>query len=69
MKISKIIIVGKQTIRLLKKYWLKGKTISISKNVDKIGWRALLNSLHEFSDDFMDKREQPKIEKRELNRI
>jgi antitoxin VapB len=61
-----------QTVRLPKAYRIKGKEVFVTKVGDAIilipnlgKWNTLIASLNKFSDDFIFKRIQPKLEKRE----
>jgi antitoxin VapB len=60
-----------QAVRLPKAYRMKGKEVSITMVVDAVillprkkKWDSLFESLEEFSDDFMNERVQPPLEKR-----
>jgi antitoxin VapB len=61
-----------QSIILPHKYKLTGKEVFIKKTGDNIilftkkgGWNSLVDSLDKFSDDFMQSRNQPELEKRD----
>ena len=61
-----------QAIRLPKKYQIKGKEAFITKVGDAIviipmkqKWNLFIGSLDKFSDDFLSKRTQPTLEKRD----
>ena len=73
MQTAKIFINGRsQAVRLPKEFRFAGKDVYIKK-IGKIvvllpkddPWSSLVNSLDQFSDDFMDKRDQPNQEPRE----
>lgn len=60
-----------QAVRLPKKYRMKGKEVSITRVGDAVillprrkKWESLFESLSEFTEDFMDERVQPTLEKR-----
>jgi len=73
MDTAKLFTNGKSlAVRLPKAYRLKGKEAFITKIGDAIvlfpkteNWDSLLASLSKFSDDFMDERNQPELDKRE----
>lgn len=73
MKKAKLFQNGQsQAVRLPKEFRFEGKEVYIKKVGDvtmlipiEHGWDALIESLNEFSDDFMEKRDQPKLQKRE----
>ena len=73
MKSAKIFQNGRsQAVRLPKEYQFSGKDVFIKKfgNVvilfsKKDPWSSLMSSLDEFTDDFMDERNQPRPDKRE----
>ncbi len=61
-----------QAVRLPKNYRLENDEVFISKVGDAIllmpvkkDWKSMFDSLSKFSDDFMEKREQPEIDERE----
>ncbi len=73
MKVAKIFNNGRsQAVRLPKEFRFEGSDVYIKKfdNIvmlipkdDK--WATLVSSLDEFSDDFMETRNQPEVESRE----
>ena len=73
MKIAKLFQNGQsQAVRLPKEFRFEGEEVFIKKMGQMIillpvknPWKPLLESINKFSDDFMDKREQPKQQKRE----
>ena len=73
MKTAKIFSNGQsQAVRLPKEFRFNEDTVFIKKSGNVIllipingSWEALENSLSKFSDDFMTKRSQPKLQKRE----
>ncbi|MCM8813904.1 MAG: type II toxin-antitoxin system VapB family antitoxin [Candidatus Omnitrophica bacterium] len=73
MKTAKIFQNGRsQAIRLPKEYQFSGNDVYIKKfnNIVMIfsktdPWASLVSSLEQFSDDFMDDRNQPSPEKRD----
>ncbi len=73
MKIAKLFQNGQsQAVRLPKEFRFEGNEVYIKKVGEmtvllpvKNPWRALLDSLGKFSDDFMDTRQQPEQQKRE----
>jgi len=74
MKTAKIFQNGRsQAVRLPKEYQFSGKDVFIKK-IDNIvmlfpktdPWAPLINSLDQFSDDFMEKRNQPILDSREM---
>ncbi len=73
MKTAKIFSNGQsQAVRLPKEFRFDEDTVFIKKSGNVIllipvngSWEALENSLTKFSDDFMTKRHQPKLQKRE----
>ena len=61
-----------QAVRLPKEFQLKGSEVFIKRVGNNIiltpkddPWAALLDSLDQFSDDFMTSRKQPKVDTRE----
>ena len=72
MKTAKIFKNGRsQAVRLPKEYQFKGKDVYITRfdNIVMLfptndPWAPLINSLDNFSEDFMDKRNQPNQTKR-----
>lgn len=72
MKTAKIFKNGRsQAVRLPKEYQFKGKDVYITRfdNIVMLfptndPWAPLINSLDNFSEDFMDTRNQPKRTKR-----
>ena len=72
MQTAKIFINGRsQAVRLPKEFRFSGKDVFIKKIGKMVvllpkddPWSALVNSLDQFSDDFMDIRDQPKQEPR-----
>ncbi len=61
-----------QAIRIPKAYRLKGKEAHITKLGEALiilpkreGWDSLISSLDNFTNDFMNDREQPELENRE----
>ena len=74
MNTAKLFQTGRsQTVRLPKDFRMPGQEVKIYKQGNKVileplntSWEALLMSLDEFPDDFMqDGREQPEMQKRE----
>ena len=73
MEKAKLFSNGKsQAVRLPKAYRMKGKEVGITKVGNAVvlfpietKWKSLIDSLEHFSDDFMEKRMQPKLENRE----
>ena len=73
MQTAKIFINGRsQAVRLPKEFRFSGKDVFIKKIGQLVvllpkddPWSALVNSLDQFSDDFMDTRDQPNQEPRE----
>jgi len=73
MQTAKIFINGRsQAVRLPKEFRFSGKDVFIKKIGKMVvllpkddPWSALVNSLDQFSDDFMDTRDQPNQETRE----
>lgn len=73
MKTAKIFMSGSsQAVRLPKEFRLEGSEVFIKKfqNVVMLipkdnSWASLLGSLDEFSDDFMENRDQPELQDRE----
>jgi len=61
-----------QAVRLPKEFRLEGEEVYIKKNGNIVqlipmtdSWDALFSSLDEFSDDFMQERQQPALDERE----
>ena len=61
-----------QAVRLPKQFRFEGDSVFIKKIGDTVvlipkknAWDQLFNSLHKFSNDFMDNREQPEQQHRE----
>ncbi|PID77416.1 MAG: AbrB/MazE/SpoVT family DNA-binding domain-containing protein [Deltaproteobacteria bacterium] len=61
-----------QAVRLPREYQFEGNEVYIKKIGDtvslipiKSSWEPLINSLDEFSDDFMSERQQPENQKRD----
>lgn len=73
MKTAKLFLNGQsQAVRLPKEFRFEGNVVFIKKMGNatvlipmKNAWESLFNSLHKFSDDFMDNREQPEQQHRE----
>lgn len=73
MKIAKLFQNGQsQAVRLPKEFRFEGEEVFIKKVGTAIillpvknTWKSLFESINKFSDDFMDKREQPEQQKRE----
>ncbi len=73
MKTAKIFRNGQsQAVRLPKEFRLEGDFVFIKKSGNTViliparrSWDSLVESLDKFSPDFMTKRRQPKVEKRE----
>ena len=73
MKTAKLFQNGQsQAVRLPKEFRFEGKKVFIKKVGNatillsiKNPWQPLLDSLQQFSDDFMESREQPKQQDRE----
>ena len=73
MKTAKIFENGRsQAVRLPKEYRFNAKEVNVNKIGDAIilfpadsKWNSLLESLDLFTDDFMEKRNQGKIDKRD----
>ena len=73
MRTAKIFINGRsQAVRLPKEFRFSGKDVFIKKIGKMVvllpkddPWSALVNSLDQFSDDFMDTRDQPNQEPQE----
>lgn len=73
MKTAKLFQNGRsQAVRLPKEYQFSGKDVFIKKfdNIVMLfpktdPWAPLINSLDQFSDDFMEDRNQPSIDKRD----
>jgi antitoxin VapB len=72
MEIAKIFTNGKsQAVRLPKKYRFAGKEVYIKKIGNTVvlipkdnPWGSFLKSLDKFTDDFLPRRDQPRVEKR-----
>ena len=61
-----------QAVRLPKEYRMKGRDVYVRKLGNLVvlfpktaPWRSLVKSLDQFSDDFMERREQPPVQIRE----
>lgn len=73
MKTAKLFKNGQsQAVRLPKEFRFEDDHVFIKKSGNVImlipakgSWESLFNSLNKFSDDFMAKRNQPRIQKRE----
>ncbi len=73
MKTAKIFQNGQsQAVRLPKEFRFDDTEVFVKKSGNVVyliprhdSWGALLGSLNKFSDDFMDERTQPELEKRE----
>jgi antitoxin VapB len=73
MKIAKLFQNGQsQAVRLPKEFRFEGEEVFIKKVGQvtilipvKNSWQSLFDSIHQFSDDFMNTREQPKQQERE----
>jgi len=73
MKTAKIFQNGQsQAVRLPKEYRFKDDHVYVKKSGNvvmlipaKDSWDSLYDSLNKFSDDFMTKRKQPKVQTRE----
>jgi len=74
MRTAKLFKNGQsQAVRLPKEFRLEGTQVFVKKDGDNIvlmpiktcWWKNLVESLSEFSDDFMEHRNQPKLQKRE----
>lgn len=73
MRAAKLFQNGQsQAVRLPKAFRFEGEEVFIKKIGNAViliptenPWEALFDSLHKFSDDFMDTRDQPKHQKRE----
>jgi antitoxin VapB len=72
MEIAKLFTNGKsQAVRLPKKYRFEGREVYIKRIGNTVvlipkdnPWGPFLKSLNKFSDDFLPRRDQPKLEKR-----
>lgn len=73
MNIAKLFINGQsQAVRLPKAFRFKGNSVFIKKMGNAIvllpmdnPWESLFDSLHKFSNDFMESRDQPEQQHRE----
>jgi len=73
METARVIQSGRtQTIRLPKGYWVNDKKVFVKRMGNAIvliphndPWRSLFESVHKFTDDFMEQREQPEQQIRE----
>ena len=73
MKTAKIFINGRsQAVRLSKEFWFSGDDVFIKKIGTMVilfpkddPWAPLINSLDQFTDDFMETRDQPAQDSRE----
>lgn len=73
MKIAKLFQNGQsQAVRLPKEFRFEGEEVFIKKSGKiiillpvKNPWKSLFESVNKFSNDFMDKREQPEQQERE----
>lgn len=73
MKVAKLFKNGQsQAVRLPKEFRFEGTDVFVKKVGDNVvlmpadnGYESLINSLHQFSEDFMTERSQPKQQKRE----
>lgn len=73
MDTAKLFINGRsQAVRLPKEYRFEGSKVFIKKVGDAVmlipytqSWQTLIDSLDQFSNDFMESREQPQIQERE----
>jgi antitoxin VapB len=73
MDTAKLFINGRsQAVRLPKEYRFEGSQVFIKKVGDAVmlipytqSWQTLIDSLDQFSNDFMESREQPQIQERE----
>lgn len=73
MDTAKLFINGRsQAVRLPKEYRFEGSEVFIKKVGDAVllipftqSWQTLIDSLDQFSNDFMESREQPQIQERE----
>lgn len=73
MKTAKLFRNGQsQAVRLPKDFRFEDDHVFVKKTGNVVmlipakgSWESLLNSLNKFSDDFMTKRKQPKLQKRE----
>ncbi len=73
MDTAKLFTNGRsQAVRLPKAYRFEGSEVFIKKVGDAVmliplsqSWQTLIDSLDQFSDDFMESREQPPIQERE----
>ncbi len=74
MDTAKLFINGRsQAVRLPKEYRFDGTEVYIKRVGDTVvlipmteSWKTLIDSLDQFSDDFMENREQPESQEREL---
>ncbi len=75
MQTAKLFMNGRsQAIRLPKEYRFEGEDVYIKKYEDVVvliprnsGWDTMINSLDDFTDDFMNNRDQPqKSENRDI---
>jgi antitoxin VapB len=72
MEIAKLFTNGKsQAVRLPKKYRFEGKEVYIKRIGDTIvlipkdnPWGPFIKSLAKFTDDFLPRRDEPKLERR-----
>lgn len=73
MKTAKLFKNGQsQAVRLPKEFRFEGKKVFIKKSGNAVilisvknPWEPLFDSIHKFSDDFMDTRNQPEHQERE----
>jgi antitoxin VapB len=73
MKTAKLFQNGQsQAVRLPKEFRFEGDHVYVKKSGNAVvliptrnSWDTLIQSLDKFSDDFMVKRKQPKVQKRE----
>lgn len=74
MKTAKIFTYGRrQAVSLPREYRLNGEEVYIKKYDNIIilipkddPWNSLISSLEQFSDDFMETRNQPEVESRDI---
>ncbi|MBN1625677.1 MAG: antitoxin [Deltaproteobacteria bacterium] len=74
MKTAKLFKNGRsQAVRLPKQFNFNGNEVYIKRIGDNVvlipndnPWESLINSLDQFTDDYMEKREQPLLEDREV---
>lgn len=67
MKSAKLFKYGQsQAVRLPKEFWFEGEEVYLKKIANSVvliprkdPWRPLIESLDEFSEDFMETRDQP----------